>query len=138
MGSVIEEVRALHAPDYRYGYLYCDGCDFCGYEAESPEWPCRTASAVYSADERRDIEEAARLTRKWVDQMSNRNRSLGPRRKSLVQIAYEPMLDFILRSSSLFDSLAKGEPEDTVTFPMVDKISNTVTVSKELLDDSAL
>jgi hypothetical protein len=33
----------LHAEDERGE---CAGCDFDGYEAESPDWPCRTIEAV--------------------------------------------------------------------------------------------
>jgi hypothetical protein len=33
----------LHSVD-KYGE--CGGCDFGGYEAEPPEWPCRTVTAV--------------------------------------------------------------------------------------------
>lgn len=29
-----------------YPWPTCDGCDMDGYEAEPPEWPCRTVQAV--------------------------------------------------------------------------------------------
>jgi len=28
------------------GIHFCGGCDFAGYDAESPDWPCRTVEAV--------------------------------------------------------------------------------------------
>lgn len=38
-GGVVAALAALHAPDNRRD---CEGCDFYGYDAEAPEWPCRT------------------------------------------------------------------------------------------------
>lgn len=38
-GGVVAALAALHAPDNRRD---CEGCDFGGYDAEAPEWPCRT------------------------------------------------------------------------------------------------
>jgi len=36
-------VLDLHKPHDHGGWdATCDGCDFAGYEAEEPEWPCRT------------------------------------------------------------------------------------------------
>jgi hypothetical protein len=38
-GGVGAALAQLHAPDER---RECNGCDFDGWEAERPEWPCRT------------------------------------------------------------------------------------------------
>ncbi|MFJ1765050.1 hypothetical protein ACIOD2_32315 [Amycolatopsis sp. NPDC088138] len=38
-GGLAQAVAELHSPDDR---RECGGCDFDGYEAERPEWPCRT------------------------------------------------------------------------------------------------
>lgn len=38
-GGLAEDMLTLHAPN-RNGR--CDGCNFDGYEAEPPEWPCTT------------------------------------------------------------------------------------------------
>jgi hypothetical protein len=40
---VSRAVLDLHSAD---GRGECEGCDFDGYEAESPEWPCRTVATV--------------------------------------------------------------------------------------------
>lgn len=40
---VARSVAVLHQPDK---YDQCDGCDFGGWEAESPDWPCRTATLL--------------------------------------------------------------------------------------------
>lgn len=37
---------ALHGPVARQGCDTCEGCDMSGYEAEAPEWPCRTIQAI--------------------------------------------------------------------------------------------
>ena len=42
------QLRELHVPGYS---LTCGGCDLDGFEAEAPEWPCRTAELVYTAAE---------------------------------------------------------------------------------------
>lgn len=37
----------LHAPERTFETFYtCRGCDFSGYDAEAPEWPCRTYSLL--------------------------------------------------------------------------------------------
>lgn len=39
----------LHQPEDRFGTRSCQGDDFGGYEAEAPEWPCRTIIALAKA-----------------------------------------------------------------------------------------
>ncbi len=39
-------VLTLHAPTGTGFYATCDGCDIDGWEAEQPEWPCRTYRLV--------------------------------------------------------------------------------------------
>lgn len=39
-------VARLHAPDDHPWALRCEGCDFGGYDAEAPDWPCRTIGAL--------------------------------------------------------------------------------------------
>lgn len=38
-GGVVAAIAGLHSPDE---HRSCEGCDYGGYEAEAPEWPCRT------------------------------------------------------------------------------------------------
>lgn len=38
-GGLAEDMLTLHAPNERG---CCDGCNFDGYEAEPPAWPCTT------------------------------------------------------------------------------------------------
>jgi hypothetical protein len=59
-----EQVRELHGDERG---LRCLGCDMEGYEAEAPEWPCRTATLVYSADEITEITETYKLWARWVN-----------------------------------------------------------------------
>ena len=40
-GIAIRKIVDLHSPSGST-YPYCQGCDFSGYEAEEPSWPCRT------------------------------------------------------------------------------------------------
>lgn len=54
--DTVRNVRTLHSPpplDPKWvrSYLTCRGCDVEGWEADEPEWPCRTAQIVYTADE---------------------------------------------------------------------------------------
>jgi hypothetical protein len=44
---VIREILKLHKPEGTY-FLSCQGDDFGGWEAESPEWPCRTVDRIFS------------------------------------------------------------------------------------------
>lgn len=40
-------ILELHKPVFSsWGSAVCHGCDFGGYEGESPEWPCRTWDLV--------------------------------------------------------------------------------------------
>lgn len=39
-------VLDLHKPHIDGGYRECDGCDFTGYEAERPSYPCRTVTLL--------------------------------------------------------------------------------------------
>ena len=45
----IKQVRDLHAAQDRAA-PYCAGCDV-GFAGEQPDWPCRTATLVYTPDE---------------------------------------------------------------------------------------
>lgn len=45
-----DQVRALHAPSAEITPV-CLGCEFDGYEAECPVWPCATAQLVYTPEE---------------------------------------------------------------------------------------
>jgi len=40
VGGLVTAIAQLHSPDEVC--RECDGCDFGGYAAERPEWPCRT------------------------------------------------------------------------------------------------
>ena len=41
------DLLTLHAPNISGPYLVtCEGCDWGGYEGESPEWPCRTYGRI--------------------------------------------------------------------------------------------
>lgn len=41
------DLLTLHAPNITGPSLVtCEGCDWGGYEGESPEWPCRTYSRM--------------------------------------------------------------------------------------------
>lgn len=42
-GPLVRRLLDLHAADDRGE---CLGCDSSGYEAERPEWPCRTVDAI--------------------------------------------------------------------------------------------
>lgn len=48
--EVTRAVLELHAPVEQYGRRVCEGCDMDGYEAESPEWPCRTVEVLAKAN----------------------------------------------------------------------------------------
>jgi hypothetical protein len=50
--GLLLQVLTLHAPvqDTR-GLLSCHGCDYGGYDAEPPEWPCRTYVLARDAEE---------------------------------------------------------------------------------------
>jgi hypothetical protein len=39
-------VADLHSPDIHGPLAVCDGCDMDGFEAERPEWPCRTINTL--------------------------------------------------------------------------------------------
>lgn len=41
--GIVRDIAQLH--QRRHGEE-CDGCDFAGWEAESPGWPCRTARLI--------------------------------------------------------------------------------------------
>lgn len=67
-----ELVRDLHAPvDDEYS-LRCAGCDYDGYEAEAPAWPCRTADLVYTAEEIAETTSTYWSWRKWTDAARHR------------------------------------------------------------------
>ncbi|MFB6392700.1 hypothetical protein [Polymorphospora lycopeni] len=42
--GVLRSVVELHAPHGRVSE--CEGCDFDGYDAERPDWPCRTIELI--------------------------------------------------------------------------------------------
>lgn len=52
--GLAEEMLTLHAPNAE---VRCDGCDFSGYEAESPEWPCRSYRRTAERYSRRFVED---------------------------------------------------------------------------------
>ncbi len=41
----ILDLHGRDADTYRVGWV-CSGCDMDGYEAERPEWPCRTTATI--------------------------------------------------------------------------------------------
>jgi hypothetical protein len=41
-----QEPRLSLEPRYTRSMRVCEGCDWGGWEAEAPEWPCRTAELV--------------------------------------------------------------------------------------------
>jgi hypothetical protein len=58
--TALDEVRELHIP---WDDLTCKGCDYGGYEAEDPAWPCRTAAIVYNEAEIAEITERMKTER---------------------------------------------------------------------------
>ena len=39
-------VLELHTRDRDSAHAHCDGCDYSGYEGDSPDWPCRTVDLI--------------------------------------------------------------------------------------------
>lgn len=48
---VRETFRPLLTPDVEAFWLRCDGCDLGPHPEDRPDWPCRTAELVYTAEE---------------------------------------------------------------------------------------
>lgn len=124
----IADVRDLHAPS-RFSdtdpTVYCFGCDADGYEVETPRWPCRTAEIVYSSEEVRDTQWAAKMHAKWIKQMTVRNPGWDDRRGvSWIAMAYEKVLDHALRAGPLFKNIFVASPSGkTVTFEIKKDLS---------------
>lgn len=45
--GLLRQVVELHGPTNPSSLGWeCEGCDFDGYEAERPQWPCRTTELI--------------------------------------------------------------------------------------------
>jgi len=64
-GGIVGKVAAMHGPHFgyatdhppvtpRYTTPHCEGCEFAGYEAEAPDWPCETWCVIEEATRARD------------------------------------------------------------------------------------
>lgn len=49
LNTIIGAIARLHSPDNHY--RTCTGCDYAGYEAEQPDWPCRTWELIANYNE---------------------------------------------------------------------------------------
>lgn len=77
MSGVLTAVRVLHAPSDDM-YPVCGGCDVYGWEAECPEWPCRTAEMVYAPSEVVQVKERAAARRTQMRLAREQSASLIP------------------------------------------------------------
>jgi len=64
-GGTLGKLAAMHGPHFgyatdhppvtpRYTTPHCEGCEFAGYEAEAPDWPCETWCVIEEATRARD------------------------------------------------------------------------------------
>ena len=106
----MDEVRALHAPSGD-SWLCCEGCDMDGWEAEAPEWPCRTARLVYSAAEIESFkaqEKACRAALMEANRQRKEQRKVERANGSPATLAeqiadlYEPLIRQSLAAPSIF------------------------------------
>lgn len=65
---LFEQIRILHTYVEHHLELFCEGCNFGGWEGEAPAWPCQTASLVYTKKEITDVLEAVELANRWSRQ----------------------------------------------------------------------
>jgi hypothetical protein len=73
MADPQQQVRELHKPMGDDRYPKCEGCDADGWEAEYPDWPCRTADIVYDASEIQAVKDRAEAAReKWRTEQAER------------------------------------------------------------------
>lgn len=131
MNDPVASVRALHAPDGA-SWLRCRGCDANGYEAEDPEWPCRTAELVYTAEEISDITEAAHWFGKWTRQMGHRNPAPPRSFSQWMEDAFSHAFGS-LGSDSANTSVAMAMPSGRTVNASV--IAHQMKVSTQLLKD---
>lgn len=135
--ELVDQLRELHAPDPYESMreIYCQGCDFGGWEGEAPRWPCRTAAKVYSEEEIAEINEAADLWEKWWCQMGNRNpapwRGLQTGAFANISVAYASLADEFIADKVFPKVPVERNP---ITF-RYDKSAPWVQVSEQLLED---
>lgn len=48
---LLRPILDLHRPVTRHGSVECGGCEFGGYEAEPPPWPCATYQLAGGIDQ---------------------------------------------------------------------------------------
>ena len=104
----IEQVRTLHAPSDDL-WPKCQGCDADGWEAEYPEWPCRTADLVYTPEEITQITQETTLRRD--ERLAERaaERANQPQEPSLIQTAYAKQISEQLTQPSVIGSLLRKD-----------------------------
>lgn len=106
--DVLSALRLLHQPVDSYGYLTCEGCDFGGYEAESPAWPCRTAEEIYSGGEVHEILEAQKLADQWKRERRKAwPKPAGSGLSGLLAPVYDRYIKAMIEAAPLYRLLAK-------------------------------
>lgn len=126
----MQQLRELHAPDPddTLHWLYCNGCDFGGWEGERPHWPCQTAAVVYTAHEISEHKEAEDWWEKWIHQMRSRNPQVTNHRYSLHELIWGRMADSFI-ADKVFPKVSVERNEIKFSTPMTN-------ISRQFLEDS--